>query len=254
MRHPDPRGGHGEPCVLKTATARVRAYWVVIAPQLPIIADGRFFAKAFPRAHSVVAARLGSAGMPEGMFISAGEPTRSFRRASCAGADYVIATGPIFRPGESDAEEHAFEKLEGWLAATFDIGPERFSWTNEDFRLIDGLPFVGAASRDSPHLLVATGFNAWGITTGVVAAQILAATVQSRSHPLAPLLDASRLRPLKGAPAFVSQNIQAGAGWSATSCSGRPPTNSTRAPAIRPSLATLPPSPPPRRCAPGRAR
>ena len=202
---------HGEPCVLSTAAGRVRARWAVISTQLPVIAEGRFFAKAFPHAHPVIAARLGAGGSPDGMFISAGEPTRSFRRARHAGADYVVATGPTFRPGEGDAQREAFAELEGWLAAHFDLDGERFRWTNEDYRPMDGLPFVGAASGDTPHLLVATGFDAWGITTGVVAARILGDAIQGRRHPLAPLLDASRLRPLKGASTFVSENVQAGA-------------------------------------------
>jgi glycine/D-amino acid oxidase-like deaminating enzyme/nitrite reductase/ring-hydroxylating ferredoxin subunit len=201
---------HGEPCVLKTAAGRVRARWAVVATQLPVIAEGRFFAKAFPHAHPVIAARLGAGGAPDGMFISAGEPTRSFRRARYDGADYVVATGPTFRPGEGEAPGEAFAELEGWLAAHFDLDGERFRWTNEDFKPMDGLPFVGAASGDTPRLLVATGFDAWGITTGVVAARILGESIQGRQHPLAPLLDASRLRPLKGAATFVSENVQAG--------------------------------------------
>lgn len=202
---------HGEPCLVRTAGHRVRARWVVVATQMPVVGDGHFYAKAFPHAHPIVAARVAPGAVPEAMFISGGAPVRSFRPARLGGADYVVATGPSFKPGESGAEAQAFDELEGWLGATFEVGPERFRWTNEDFRPMDGLPFVGAASGDAPHLLVATGFDAWGITKGVVAARMLADTIEGRKHPLAPHLDASRLRPVKGATTFVAENVRSGA-------------------------------------------
>jgi glycine/D-amino acid oxidase-like deaminating enzyme/nitrite reductase/ring-hydroxylating ferredoxin subunit len=201
---------HGEPCVVRTGAHRIRARWVVVATQMPVIAEGRFFAKAYPHAHPVVAAAVRPGAVPDGMFISGREPIRSFRSARIAGADYVVATGPTFKPGESGAEAKAFGELEGWLAATFELGAKRFRWTNEDFRPMDGLPFVGPASGDAPHLLVATGFDAWGITTGVVAGQMLAETIQGRSHPLSSQLDASRLRPIKGGATFLSENVRSG--------------------------------------------
>jgi glycine/D-amino acid oxidase-like deaminating enzyme/nitrite reductase/ring-hydroxylating ferredoxin subunit len=201
---------HGEPCLVRTGAPRVRARWVVIATQMPVIGEGRFYAKAFPHAHPVVAARVAPGAVPDGMFISARPPIRSFRRAHVAGAEYVVATGPTFKPGESDAEARAFQELEGWLAATFRLGPERFRWVNEDFRPMDGLPFIGAASGDTPHLLVATGFDAWGITTGVMAARMLAETIEGRRHPLSEHLDASRIRPVKGATTFVTENVRSG--------------------------------------------
>ena len=40
---------------------------------------------------------------------------------------------------------------------------------------------------------------------------MLAEAVQGRSHPLAEHLDASRLRPIKGGAAFVSENVRSGA-------------------------------------------
>jgi glycine/D-amino acid oxidase-like deaminating enzyme/nitrite reductase/ring-hydroxylating ferredoxin subunit len=202
---------HGEPCLVRTGAHRIRARWVVVATQMPVTGEGKFFAKAFPHAHPVVAAGVAPDAVPDGMFISARPPIRSFRPARVGGADYVVTTGPTFKPGESGAEAEAFKELEDWLAATFRLGAKRFRWTNEDFRPMDGLPFIGAASGDSPHLLVATGFDAWGITTGVMAGRMLAETIQGRSHPLSSHLDASRLRPIKGGATFVSENVRSGA-------------------------------------------
>lgn len=205
---------HGAPCRLQTGEGgpMVRARWVIVATQTPVISEGKFFAKAYPHAHAVVAARLAEARrVIPGMYISAGEPSRSFRHARLAGSDYIVATGDAFQPGERDEQAREFESLERFLREQFGIVALDYRWTNEDFRPMDGLPFVGPASTATPELLVATGFNAWGITSGVVAANILVDTLQGREHPLAACLDATRLRPLKGGAEFVSENMQAGA-------------------------------------------
>jgi glycine/D-amino acid oxidase-like deaminating enzyme/nitrite reductase/ring-hydroxylating ferredoxin subunit len=205
---------HGTPCRLQTGEGMpsVRARWVIVATQMPVISEGKFFAKAYPHAHAVVAARLAEARrVIPGMYLSAGEPSRSFRHARLDGNDYIVATGDAFQPGERDEQAQEFESLERFLREHFGIGALDYRWTNEDFSPMDGLPFVGAASAATPELLVATGFNAWGISSGVVAANILVDTLQGREHPLAACLEATRLRPLKGGAEFVAENMQAGA-------------------------------------------
>jgi glycine/D-amino acid oxidase-like deaminating enzyme/Rieske Fe-S protein len=206
---------HGTPCVLRTQTHTIRAQWVIVATQLPVVGEGNFFAKAHPHAHPVIAARIGGADIPDGMYISAGHPTRSFRRASVNGVDHVVVTGEGYRPGEPDAQARAFAALDRFLMDTFAIPTSDYRWTNEDFKPMDGLPFVGAATDETPRLLVATGFNAWGISNGVVAAEILAHIVRAEAipgdeHPLAAAFDSRRRRPLKSAPAFILENAQAG--------------------------------------------
>ena len=51
------------------------------------------------------------------------------------------------------------------FAATMAWARSAIAWTNEDFELMDGLPFVGRSARRAPTSYVATGFNAWGIPT-----------------------------------------------------------------------------------------
>ncbi len=205
---------HGTPCVLKTSAHTIRANWVIVATQLPVVGDGNFFAKAYPHAHPVIAARTNGAGIPEGMYISAGKPTRSFRRARVGGVDHVVVTGEGYRPGDAKAQARAFAALERFLVDSFAIPTSDYRWTNEDFKPMDGLPFVGPATNKTPRLLVATGFNAWGISNGVVAARVLERIVRAEAapgedHPLAAAFDARR-RPLKSAPTFLLENAQAG--------------------------------------------
>jgi len=56
---------------------------------------------------------------------------------------------------------------------------------------------------------VATGFEAWGLSQGAVAADIIAARLLGQAHPADKLFEASRVKPLAGGPTFVSENTKA---------------------------------------------
>lgn len=57
---------------------------------------------------------------------------------------------------------------------------------------LDGIPYIGRYSKNTPHLFVATGFNKWGMTGSMVAARLLADLVQGRENPNAALFSPSR--------------------------------------------------------------
>ena len=65
---------HGEPCRVATDRGTVTARDVIVAAHMPLGKEGMFFAKAYPYAHPMVAARIEPAKAPDGMFISADTP------------------------------------------------------------------------------------------------------------------------------------------------------------------------------------
>jgi glycine/D-amino acid oxidase-like deaminating enzyme/nitrite reductase/ring-hydroxylating ferredoxin subunit len=198
-----------DPLRLSVNGYTVRARHVVVATQMPVISDGMFFAKAYPFAHPVAAAPLPEDRRIDGMFISAGSPTHSLRTATKGEETYLVAAGDEFRPGEPEAEGQAVEELRTFLADSFGIRSLTHLWTNEDFRPMDGAAFIGPASSDDEHLLVATGFEAWGITQGAVAGGILADRLLGQDHPAAELFDATRIKPVAGAAEFAKENVKA---------------------------------------------
>ena len=74
-----------------------------------------------------------------------------------------------------------------------------YRWTNEDYTPIDHAPFVGWSSSIGDAYLVATGFNAWGITNGTAAAMLIADLIEGRDNPWLKLFDATRIKPVAGA-------------------------------------------------------
>src|SRR5690606_40776787 len=147
--------------------------------------------------------------VPDGMYISAGSPTRSLRTAGKDGREWLIVAGEEFKPGEPEQEQKTLEDLKNWLTSTLGTSEITHLWTNEDFRSMDGAAFIGPASSAQPNLLVATGFEAWGITQGMVAAEIIAARIQGREHPAESLYDSTRLKLVAGGATFASENLAA---------------------------------------------
>ena len=199
----------GGPIRLSVNGRSVSAGHVVVATQMPVVNEGKFFAKAFPFAHPVAAAPLPEGHGLDGMFISAGTPSHSLRTAVKDGQTYLIAAGGEFKSGEPDKEREMVEDLRSFLSQHFGMNALTHLWTNEDFRPMDGAAFIGPANSRHENLLVATGFDAWGITQGVVGGGILAERILGRTHPAADLFDATRVKPLAGAAEFTKGNVEA---------------------------------------------
>src|SRR5690606_187720 len=144
----------------------------------------------------------------DGMFISSGQPTYSFRTDSSGGARHIIAVGPEYKTGVPEELSQSFADLQVFLYENFAVGEPAYRWTNEDFRSMDGMPFVGRASSATPHLYVATGFDAWGITNGVAAARVIADQIVGRENPCIELFDATRIKPLAGGAEFIKENLK----------------------------------------------
>lgn len=57
---------------------------------------------------------------------------------------------------------------------------------------LDGIPYIGRYSKTTPNLYVASGFNKWGMTSSMAAAEILADLVVGKSSEYEPLFNPSR--------------------------------------------------------------
>ena len=71
---------------------------------------------------------------------------------------------------------------------------------------LDGAPYVGRYSPNTPDLYVVTGFNKWGMTGSMAAAVLLADLILGRENPWEELFRPSRriLRPQLAANALES--------------------------------------------------
>jgi glycine/D-amino acid oxidase-like deaminating enzyme/nitrite reductase/ring-hydroxylating ferredoxin subunit len=191
-----------------TAQGSVRARHVIMATHMPLGQVGSFYAEAYPHAHPVIAGRVDPARAPEGMFINIEQPRISVRTHQSGDRGmFLILAGTSFKPGHPDEERTHFEELERFGADWFGIQAE-YRWVNEDYTPMDGAPFIGRSSSHGDAYLVATGFNAWGITNGTVAAMILTDMIAGRDNEWLRLFDATRVKPIAGGKEFIRGNLE----------------------------------------------
>jgi glycine/D-amino acid oxidase-like deaminating enzyme/nitrite reductase/ring-hydroxylating ferredoxin subunit len=188
-----------DPHRVETEAGSIHARHVVMATHLPLGKIGLFFAENFPHMHPVIMGKAEPARVPHGMYINAETPRFSVRgHRDEAGQDWLIFAGPSFRHGHVGEERESFDAIERFAFSHFGVTPA-WRWTNEDYMPMDHAPFIGWSSSIGEAYLVATGFNAWGITTGTAAAILIADLVQGKENDWLKLFDATRVKPIAGA-------------------------------------------------------
>ena len=73
----------------------------------------------------------------------------------------------------------------------FSKEPE-FSWINQDLMTNDGIPLIGIMDKKQPNLLLATGFNAWGMTNGTIAGKVISDMILNKYSPYKDLFNPTR--------------------------------------------------------------
>ncbi|HEX2764321.1 MAG TPA: FAD-dependent oxidoreductase [Allosphingosinicella sp.] len=198
-----------EPDRVVTDRGTVSARHVVMATHLPLGQVGMYYAMNYPKAEPVIAAPIRK--VPPGVYKNAEQPGHSIRTHRGAdGKTWAIVAGTHFKPGHPDEEREYIAEIENWLKQTFDAGPIEYRWINEDYTPMDQAPFIGWSSRSDGYL-VATGFNAWGITNGTVAAMIIADLATGKENKWLDLFDATRVKPVAGAAEFIKENSKVAA-------------------------------------------
>jgi Rieske Fe-S protein len=179
-----------------------------MATHLPLGQTGFFYAENYPHMHPVIMGRADPARMPDGMYISVERPRHSARgHRDDDGQAWLIFTGPSFRHGHVDEERQSFAEIERFARDHFGVTPDH-RWTNEDYTPMDHAPFIGWSSSGDGAYLVATGFNAWGISTGTAAAILIADLATGRDNSWLGLFDARRVKPIAGAGEFVKGSAE----------------------------------------------
>lgn len=200
------------PCRVITDRGTVTAGDVIVATNLPILNRGAFFAKAYPRCHVMLAASINGDKLPDGMFISVDTPSRSVRGYRPDGGPAVlIAVGEAFKAGENATRLH--RELEAFVRSHFSIREVEWRWQNQDYYSMDGRPFVGRITPWSDHIHIATGFGAWGMTNGTVAARILANSILEQPNPWARAFDSNRVDIAPSARSFLLENAHVARHW-----------------------------------------
>ena len=197
----------GDPCTVTTERGTLRARDVLVMTQLPILDRGLFFAKAHPHRSYAIGAPIDTADAPDGMFINAGQPTRSIRTMRDVDGLYLNVGGEGHMAGRARDTPQRYDTLVEFLRRHWPrTGEVEYRWSTMDYLPVDGMPYIGRLRRGSKRLYAATGFKKWGMTNGTVAAMILSDRILGNANEWAEVYESKRLKPRASLKRFVKEN------------------------------------------------
>lgn len=202
----------GSPCKVMTDRGSLLAKHVLVTTNLPILNQGLFFAKTYPKSSYLIAAPIEDSKAPEGMFIGVGEGYRSIRTTPSPEGTLLLVGGEGHKTGSVSETEERYLKLETYIRDRFGVKSVKYRWSNHDMMSMDMLPYIGKLTPLTDSIYVATGFSLWGMSNGTLSGMILSDLVLENDNPWADLYDATRVTP------FLSQdslknNLDVGKHW-----------------------------------------
>lgn len=132
-----------------------------------------------------------------GMYITASEPTYSFRTAYHKGKKILLLGGGSHKTGTPVTYEQSYGALENCAKQLYPNCEVLFRWDTRDCITLDKIPYIGAFSSTMDNLYVGTGFNKWGMTTSNVAANIVCDMILGKHNKYAYVFDSTRVNPIK---------------------------------------------------------
>ena len=176
----------------------IRANAIIVATHFPFLnKHGSYFLKLYQQRSYAIS--LDNAQKLDGMYLDEQENGLSFRSYG----DSLILGGGGHRTGK---EGGSWRELESFTRQQYPNAVITHRWATQDCMTLDGIPYIGQYSARTRNLYVATGFNKWGMTSSMVAAQLLTDLVQEKKNPYASIFSPSRsmLHPQLGLNALES--------------------------------------------------
>ncbi|GAA4285712.1 FAD-dependent oxidoreductase [Georgenia daeguensis] len=177
----------GSPNRVAVGEVEVAADRVVLATGTPVLDRGAFFARLSP--HRTHALALDVPGpLPQVMAITGDEPFRSLRTAPTADGERLVVAGAGHPVGRAVSTRELVMELTRWVTELFPGAVPTHVWAAQDYRGTDELPSVGPLLPRSDRVLVATGFDKWGLAMGPAAALAISSAILEGqmiwTHPL----------------------------------------------------------------------
>lgn len=104
----------------------------------------------------------------EGQYLQYEDPSRTIRTATIANKSYFIY-GATVSPQNDYPEQLLSEEIQ----QVFNLPAPNYLWMNQDVMTPDSLPLIGPITEAEQSLLIATGYNKWGLSQSLVAANLL---------------------------------------------------------------------------------
>ena len=167
-----------------TDRGKIFAKKVVAATHFPFInKHGLYSLKLYQHRSYVIA--LENAGDVSGMYVDENKKGMSFRNYG----DLLLLGGGGHRTGKKGG---SWNELRAFAKTYYPEAKEKYFWSAQDCMSLDCVPYIGQYSKNTPDFYVATGFNKWGMTSSMAAAEILADLIMDRKNDFADVFSPSR--------------------------------------------------------------
>lgn len=189
-----------------TQHGKIKAKTVVIATHFPFMnAPGYYFARMHQERSYVIA--LENAAELDGMYLDADEQGYSFRTYE----NLLLLGGAGHRTGKNQTGG-CYAQLRKAAKEFYPNSTEKYFWSAQDCMPMDGVPYIGQYSSSTPHIYVATGFQKWGMTTSMVAANILSDQITEKKNEFADVFSPQRFHLAASVESLMKDGSQAVSG------------------------------------------
>ncbi len=167
-----------------TDHGRIRAKKVVVATHFPFLdRRGSYYLKLYQHRSYLLA--LEGVEPLSGMYVDDDQKGMSF---SSFGGHFLLGGGG-HRTGKSGGN---WQELRSFARRHYPGASEHFHWAAQDTMSLDGIPYIGNYSRNTPDIYVAAGFNKWGMTGSMVSAMLLSGLIAGEEPEWAWVFSPSR--------------------------------------------------------------
>lgn len=169
-----------------TSGGNITAKNIVVATHYPIMnAPGYYFMKMHQERSYVLA--LENTSEIDGMYIDLNKEGYSFRTYN----NLLLLGGISHRTGENE-EGGSYDELRKVAKRLYPKAKEKYYWSAQDCMTIDGIPYIGRYSSETPNIYVATGFNKWGMTSSMVSAMIISDMILEKENDFSEIFSPRR--------------------------------------------------------------
>lgn len=186
---------------------KVTAERLIIASHYPFYnKHGMYFTRIYAEA-SYVSAIKASEKYPGGMYINLEDPVRSLRSHCSDDGELILIGGAKHKSGQGGDTTKNYEALMDYATSSFTVTDIPYRWSTQDCMTLDGLPYVGNFTSNTPNLYITTGFGKWGMTNSMSSAMILRDLIVKGDSPWKDVYNPSRQTMAASAINFVVENF-----------------------------------------------
>ncbi len=168
----------------QTDGGTITAEKAIVTTHFPLFnKHGAYFLKLYQHRSYVLA--LENARPVDAAYMDERKTGVSLRNAG----PLLLLSGGAHRTGKQGG---GWAELERFAGKYYPDAQIKYRWAAQDCMTPDDVPYIGRYSPKTPGLFVTTGFNKWGMTSSMVAADLLCDLVQDRQNPYERLFSPSR--------------------------------------------------------------